>query len=167
MSDNEKSKEAMYYEDQFNKLPPVDEFGVGIQLRCGGRSTFWMQVNDESVAALMKFLGNLPKENVPNDVHETPKRKWMLCKTTYGENVLGWHIVDDKYGSTAPICEHDTDKLRPVEEQLANAKLLTAAPEMLEALKIAEIYVACSCDGDYCKGTCDSAKIQDAIRKAE
>ena len=45
-----------YYEDELNRLPPDDGYGISIQVRCGGEHTKWMTLTDECRSALLKFL---------------------------------------------------------------------------------------------------------------
>jgi hypothetical protein len=54
--------------------------------------------------------------------------------------IVRWHIASEKHGSAFPICEHVIESEPTGTEQLANARLIAAAPLMYEALdKIAYI----------------------------
>jgi len=67
------------------------------------------------------------------------KGPWKACFTRVSGAAVGFHIVDREHGSIRPICEqYDKHREMPAEEIEANAGLITAAPELLEALISAE-----------------------------
>lgn len=59
------------------------------------------------------------------------KAPWVVCTTTVGGAVVRWHIAGAKHGSAYPICEHVIEQEPDGAEQLANACLIAAAPELL------------------------------------
>lgn len=69
----------------------------------------------------------------------------------------GWHIADCSMGETQT--EDGTENI-PHREQLANARLTAAAPELLEALEIAREFALAEAEAD------DLAFIDAAIAKA-
>ena len=60
------------------------------------------------------------------------KGPWNANFTRFSRWVVGFHITDPKHGSLRPICEMGA--MNP-DEIAANARLISAAPELLEALK--------------------------------
>ena len=60
---------------------------------------------------------------------------WNANFTRFSRWVVGFHITDPKHGSLRPICEMGA--MNP-DEIAANARLIAAAPELLEALMLAE-----------------------------
>lgn len=61
--------------------------------------------------------------------------KWTLCKTIQAGAVTHWHIAGEKHGSVYPICNHTIEVEPSSDEQLSNARLIAAAPDLLEALQ--------------------------------
>ena len=45
-----------YYEEQLNRLPPDDGYGISIQVRRAGKSTHWLRLTDECKDALREFI---------------------------------------------------------------------------------------------------------------
>jgi hypothetical protein len=60
---------------------------------------------------------------------------WMVNTTKLDGAIVRWHIASAKHGSTYPICEHILEGEPDGSEQLANAHLLAAAPDILAALR--------------------------------
>ena len=75
------------------------------------------------------------------DTKHTPG-PWSVNVTRMNYAVVRWHIASSKYGSVYPICEHQIEQEPSGDEQLANARLIAAAPELLEALLLAREVVA-------------------------
>ena len=64
------------------------------------------------------------------------KGPWNANFTRFSRWVVGFHITDPKHGSLRPICEaYDKMGAMNPDEIAANARLISAAPELLEALK--------------------------------
>ena len=64
------------------------------------------------------------------------KGPWNANFTRFSRWVVGFHITDPKHGSLRPICEaYDKTGAMNPDEIAANARLISAAPELLEALK--------------------------------
>lgn len=70
------------------------------------------------------------------------KGPWNKNLTSICGKAIGFHITDSRHGSLRPICEfYDKRGTMSPEEIEANASLIAAAPELLEALKeLAEAY---------------------------
>ena len=67
------------------------------------------------------------------------KGPWNANFTRFSRWVVGFHITDPKHGSLRPICEaYDKTGAMNPDEIAANARLISAAPELLEALMLAE-----------------------------
>jgi hypothetical protein len=61
---------------------------------------------------------------------------WKLNTARMGDKLLDWHIAADPHGSSLPVCLSDKySEFRNAEQEIANAHLIAAAPELLEALK--------------------------------
>ena len=64
------------------------------------------------------------------------KGPWNANFTRFSGWVVGFHITDPEHGSLRPICEaYDKTGAMNPDEIAANARLIAAAPELLEALK--------------------------------
>ena len=63
------------------------------------------------------------------------KGPWSVCLTIQSGVVTHWHITGPKYGSIYPVCNHTMEVMPNVDEQRANARLIAAAPDLLDALK--------------------------------
>ena len=85
---------------------------------------------------------------------------WNANFTRFSRWVVGFHITDPKHGSLRPICEMGA--MNP-DEIAANARLIAAAPELLEALQ-ALMDDDAVLDGRYWDSCCDKARA--AILKA-
>ena len=60
---------------------------------------------------------------------------WHANWTRLNGKAIGFHVADETHGSIRPICEfYDGTEAMPPEEVEANARLIAAAPELLEAL---------------------------------
>lgn len=96
--------------------------------------------------------------------------------SSYYEDELNSILPIDEYGVSIQLRSNGrSTKWMRLNEECVTAlkgfidrlpKEKDALQVAVEALKIAESHVECNCGGDYCRGTCDSAKIQDAIKKA-
>ena len=64
---------------------------------------------------------------------------WTACRKIDRGNVHAFHITADPHGSLHPIVECRNAYGRTYDEMAANARLIAAAPEMLEALEDAPI----------------------------
>ena len=63
-----------YYEDELNRLPPDDGYGISLQVRSGGEYTKWMTLNDNCKDALRKFIntsGQSPDPDGMTDVQRS------------------------------------------------------------------------------------------------
>ena len=61
---------------------------------------------------------------------------WHANWTRLNGKAIGFHVADETHGSIRPICEfYDGTEAMPPEEVEANARLIAAAPAMLEALQ--------------------------------
>jgi hypothetical protein len=64
------------------------------------------------------------------------KGPWNANFTRFSGWVVGFHITDLEHGSLRPICEaYDKTGAMNPNEIAANARLIAAAPELLDALK--------------------------------
>lgn len=59
---------------------------------------------------------------------------WVLNTTKVEGAIVRWHIAGQKHGSVYPICEHVIEVEPDATEQFHNARLIAAAPELLDAL---------------------------------
>jgi hypothetical protein len=59
---------------------------------------------------------------------------WTVNRTMVEGAVVRWHVASDRCGSVYPICEHVIEQEPDGAEQLANARLIAAAPDYEEAL---------------------------------
>ena len=59
---------------------------------------------------------------------------WTVCRTKLEGAITHWHITDAKHGSVYPVCSHTLESEPDCSEQLANANLIAAAPDMLSVL---------------------------------
>jgi hypothetical protein len=89
-------------------------------------------------------------------MNDHTKGKWV-----YDEKRPFYIYSDDATGSIIASCDSFQYAQRPDKEKAANAKIMTAAPEMLEALK--------NLENDDGKAMPPSAwrLVKDAIKKAE
>jgi hypothetical protein len=62
---------------------------------------------------------------------------WTVCHSAYNRETVGFSITASPHGSCAPICRSPalSKPARPPQEIEANARLISAAPELLAALK--------------------------------
>lgn len=60
---------------------------------------------------------------------------WELNYTRIDGAIVRWHLAGEKWGSVYPICEHVVEQEPSAAEQVNNALLLRAAPDMYEALE--------------------------------
>lgn len=67
---------------------------------------------------------------------------WNVNTTKVDGAIVRWHIASDKHGSVYPVCEHVIECEPSGAEQLANASLIAAAPELLAACKRAAYLMA-------------------------
>jgi len=68
----------------------------------------------------------------------TPKHTpgpWQVNLTRVDHAIFRWHIASEKNGSAFPICEHVIESEPTGAEQLANARLIAAAPDLLAAVE--------------------------------
>ena len=64
---------------------------------------------------------------------------WHANWTRLNGKAIGFHVADETHGSIRPICEfYDGTEAMPPEEVEANARLIAAAPDLLEALQDCE-----------------------------
>ena len=64
---------------------------------------------------------------------------WHANWTRLNGKAIGFHVADETHGSIRPICEfYDGTEAMPPEEVEANARLIAAAPKLLEALQDCE-----------------------------
>lgn len=62
---------------------------------------------------------------------------WSANFTRLSGLAIGFHITDKKHGSLRPICEaYDKTGAMDPDEIDANARLIAAAPELLNALQV-------------------------------
>ena len=76
------------------------------------------------------------------------KGPWNANFTRFSGWVVGFHITDLEHGSLRPICEaYDKTGAMNPNEIAANARLIAAAPELLEALMgaVAQMSLAADC----------------------
>lgn len=85
---------------------------------------------------------------------------WKVTDNNY---TLGVETEDGKY-SVCDVCLSNGETRNDAEEDKANARLIASAPELLEALKWAMIFVR---DLRYEEQKEKKAKIQALIQKAE
>lgn len=88
---------------------------------------------------------------------------WHVALTWFDHAIVRWHIASEKDGSVWPICEHVIEDGRPSgQEQLQNAHLISAAPDLLALVRDAMTML---------NGTLEAEawyrRAQDAIAKAE
>ena len=63
---------------------------------------------------------------------------WNANFTRFSGWVVGFHITDLEHGSLRPICEaYDKTGAMNPNEIAANARLISAAPELLSAVRLA------------------------------
>ena len=94
---------------------------------------------------------------------------WTICRTLLDGVAVRWHIASQRDGSAYPIAEHEYEGHPDAIEQDANARLIAAAPDLLEAARLGESAIS-----DYCS-VADSddpaheilVRVRSAIRKAE
>ena len=88
---------------------------------------------------------------------------WNKNLTSICGKAIGFHITDSQHGSLRPICEfYDKRGTMSPEEIEANASLIAAAPELLEALRT--IANSEPIDGDTI--VCDFDTLQSVARAA-
>ena len=64
------------------------------------------------------------------------KGPWNANFTRFSRWVVGFHITDPEHGSLRPICEaYDKTGAMNPDEIAANARVIAAAPELLELLE--------------------------------
>lgn len=54
---------------------------------------------------------------------------WVLCRTTYNGETVGWHIAASPHGSVKPICEGLSE---------ADGFLIAAAPDLFAAIRASD-----------------------------
>lgn len=61
---------------------------------------------------------------------------WKINFSYLNGAISRWHIAGPTHGSCYPICEHVLEFEPSHDEQFANAHLIAAAPDLLEALEL-------------------------------
>lgn len=92
---------------------------------------------------------------------------WRICYTKFDNEVVGFHITCDPFGSLRPIVESGCEGWTP-EQLIAHANLIAAAPELLAALKSATVALEQLVDIEAgSPAALTVAKARAAIAKAE
>lgn len=61
---------------------------------------------------------------------------WRVNTARMGDKLLGWHISANEHGSSLPVCLSDKySEYRDAEQEIRNAFLISAAPDLLAALQ--------------------------------
>lgn len=71
-----------------------------------------------------------------SEIKHTPG-PWHVCFTRIGKEVIYWHVADSKSGTLNAIAcaDEGRGKQFPSSQLEANANLISAAPELIEALQ--------------------------------
>lgn len=96
-----------------------------------------------------------------SDAKHTPG-PWEANYTTVDGAIVRWHISSQKHGSAYPVCEHMIESAPESSEQIANARLIASAPDLLAAC----LMVANKLTGHHRPTTADLNEMQSAVNAA-